>query len=183
MGVPDHAGRARRAVLILSMWQPWATLVVARDAEGRIAKWNETRGFPIRAALAREFPLEVAIHAAANSSCMRALENRESRWGLEYGALFRNLLTARGYTTRNVPLGAIVGVVKIVGQRSTDNLAAMPSVRLTDEERALGNYHPGRWAWFFAEQKALQVSIQFRGRQNVLWPAPPELEAEIRSRL
>lgn len=165
------------------MWQPWATLVVARDRQDRIAKWIETRGFPIRPALARQFPLEVAIHAAQNPSCMRELERPSSPWANEHGGLFRNLLTVRGYSTRNVPLGAIVGVVKIVGQRRTEDLVRPTFSQITQQERAMGDYAPGRWAWFLSEQRALPVAVQFKGRQSVLWPAPTELEAEIRSRL
>lgn len=166
--------------LILSMWQPWATLVVARDEKGRVAKCNETRGFAIRPGIERKLPLEIIIHAAQRTTELRALEHHEDHTSLNnYGVLFRNLLKDRGYTTRNVPLGAVVGVVTLVGQRRTEDLVGPTFSQITQQEQALGDYSPGRWAWFFSEPRALPVSIQFKGRQGILWPAPPELDAAI----
>lgn len=164
--------------LILSMWQPWATLVLTPDRLGRIAKRNETRGFPIRPGIARKLPLEIIIHAAQRTTEIVAIEKGES----DAHARFRRLLADRNLIRGGriiVPLGAVIGVVKLVGNRRTEDIVR----QITQEERLLGDYSPGRWAWFLSEPRALPISIQFKGRQSVLWPAPSELDAQIEEQL
>jgi hypothetical protein len=93
--------------------------------------------------------------------------------------MWRSLLAARGFTTRDVPLGAVIGTVRLIGVRRAEDVYP----QIDEVERNLGDYTMGRFAWMFSDPRTLPVSIQFKGRQAILWEAPPELEARVRQSL
>jgi len=164
--------------LVFPMWQPWATLVVARDVQlHEPPKQHETR--PWRPPPAR-LPMCVAIHAA-------------KRWGLESHALassepFDSVLWRCGYrlpgsrtNLKTLPLGAVIGLAIVDRVYSTDELRPLleltarnprnPPARLKAEcELAFGNYSPGRYAFRLRFPLELPKPIPYRANQAKFQP-------------
>jgi hypothetical protein len=125
----------------LSVLQPWATLLLAG------AKRFETRGWHT----AHRGPL--AVHAGRRlSRAARALCRREPVAGL--------LRRAGCLDPDRLPRGVVLGTVELVGCTRVEDLE--PGV-LTDAERALGDFRPGRWAWELRNPCLLAVPLAAHG--------------------
>lgn len=155
----------------LSLWQPWATLLVTGH------KRVETRGWPIR----HRGPL--LVHAAKKWN--------EELWHLCRTAPFDGALTQAGYTLaggnpkRGLPFGFIVGRVDVVECYRTEDvlfdssgLDVIPrfpvdqvrngKLRLwPDPERAFGDYSPGRFAFLCTNPVRFDKPIPCIGRQGL----------------
>lgn len=145
-------------VRVISLWQPWATLVAVE------LKLNETRSW------ATNYRGPLAIHAAK----YKGGENRDFYSDvLLYDRRFSAALTSHGYYSFDrLPFGSVVAVGQLAGCRPTEECSD-----LTDTERLVGNYEPGRYAW--ALQSMRQIApIPMIGRQGLfLWDAPAQLFA------
>src|SRR5262245_3246835 len=107
----------------ISILQPWATLLVIG------AKRYETRSWQTK----HRGPL--LIHASR-----RFNETARQLFGL---SPFYEALTRAGYAmAADLPLGAIVGQVEIASCIPTESMTD-----LTDQEKALGDFTDGRYAW------------------------------------
>lgn len=149
----------------LTIYQPWATLI----ATGQ--KRIETRGW------ATGYRGWLIIHAAVKWSA----DLRE----LSCSPLFAEMLRGTpGYSATDgdlfsesepptPPLGAVVGVAKLVATEQTDD----PRLIVSDHERELGDYSAGRWAWIFEERIAFQNPIPMKGFQGIWRPAPTIIDA------
>lgn len=163
----------------LSLWQPWASLLVA----GR--KQVETRGWPI----AHRGPL--LIHAA-------------KKWDGSLQAVclekpFREALAGFGVPSSphdwtaddmaakkrgwGMPFGAVVGRVDVFGCWSTEDVAVADThgwdeysgrLMVTRDEHAFGDYSPGRFAFLCTHPVRFETPIPFRGMQG-LFEVPDEL--------
>lgn len=149
--------RGRHEVRVLSLWQPWASLVAAG------VKRNETRSWstPWRGL--------VAIHAARTTLPLATIP-RELAAILEVHA---------GRLPARFPVGAVVCLARVVDVTSTTaskgGLRARQLLEeLTPEERACGNYDPNRYAWRLELVGTLAQPIPYRGSQG-LRPAPRAL--------
>lgn len=146
----------------LSLWEPWASLL----ATG----WKkiETRSWPFPGRL----PGVLAVHAAKRFLPeQRLLCEKEP---------FAKRLRAIGWYERPIPLGRVVGLVKVVACYSTTGSTTGGPWRglLTDEERAFGDYSPGRYGWVCDRYRPLPDPLPLRGFQGVWeWAAPAEVEA------
>ena len=67
-----------------------------------------------------------------------------------------------GKTDRDLPLGAVVGTVEIVGCVPVEDVVD----GLTEREKALGDYSPGRWAWVLKNPVMFDTPIPTRGKQG-----------------
>jgi hypothetical protein len=130
----------------ISLWQPWATLVVIG------AKEFETRGWPT------SYRGPLAIHAA-------------KKWGPEFEAILRTEPFRTVLHGHDLPKGAIVGTVELVGCFPTEAVL-MPD----GQERAFGNYGPGRYAWKLANPVDFLVPIAYRGQQGFFDVPLPEVD-------
>jgi len=126
----------------ISLWQPWATLV----AHG--LKTIETRHWrPHTSALGQT----IAIHATL----------RTTELGLAETEPFRRALAGL-----DLPLGAIVGTVRLAGCTQIDAEFARELRQDLPDEFAFGNYAPGRFAWQLADAQPLAVPVTWRGEQS-----------------
>lgn len=128
----------------LSLTQPWASLVAGGH------KRVETRSWPTA------YRGAVLIHAAKGFP----------RWAQEFAAEER----AVGRLPGRIPRGAIVAVATLVNVQRTDDVAST----ISSLERHLGNYDPGRWAWFLSEIHPLQEPVPCRGALG-LWHVPGDV--------
>lgn len=166
------------------MWQPWATLCVAPlPATGKPPKEHETRAFAPRAPL----PLDVAIHATKKWDSNNAWTATDRH--------FREALNACGFLAgptpgrlgilarpnlEPLPFGKIIGVATIVEVRRTHHFGDSP---LTEYDRHFGDWSLGRYAWRFENTRLLPEPIPFKGRQDVLYPLDPAVQAQIDEQL
>jgi len=95
----------------------------------------------------------IAVHAG-KASLNRATRELSTK-------AFWDLLGAVGGKTE-LPLGAVVGTVEIVDCLPVEEV--IPT--LTERERALGDYSPGRWAWVLKNPIMFDIPIPARGKQG-----------------
>lgn len=136
----------------ISLWQPYASLV----ASG--LKTIETRHWqPPRALIGKP----IVIHAA-------------KRWTSEEIAITSAFMQrfpsvrAAFHNTLDLPLGAVLVAVKLVACIPSESL-----INLSDEERAFGNYAPGRYGWKLEIIKLPEKPIPAKGGQG-FWDWNPD---------
>lgn len=149
---------------ILSLWQPWATLIALGEKTIETRSWGTSYRGPI------------AIHAAA-------------KWAgaatMAHGEPFRSVLRAHGiHGPEQLPLGAIVCVTKLVDCIPTDGLEALQAIlRGGTYEKQFGDYTPGRRAWILARPAIrLDPPIPYKGTQG-LRSMPGAMAGELAQRL
>ncbi len=108
----------------LSLMQPWATLLAHGLKTYETRSWSTRHRGPLLIHASRRFP------EAARDLCTQSP--------------YIDALRAAGYTSPlDLPRGAIIGVVTIAEVLPIP----LPPGRLTDIERAFGDYSPNRYAW------------------------------------
>ncbi len=124
-----------------TVYQPYAYAIVAglKNYETRPRRTN-IRG-------------RVAVHAGKTGmmQAMKGLTGLEM-WELRAAVKFE----------RNLPLGVVVGTVEIVDCLPVVEVIAT----LTERERALGDYSPGRWAWVLKNPVMFDTPIPAKGKQG-----------------
>lgn len=134
---------------VISLWQPWATLVALA------LKRNETRSW------ATDYRGPLAIQAAKRKTA----DQREYMGQLLADPRFRPTLHRHGYCTfDDLPFGAVVCAGMLVGCRPTEECTD-----LTDIERLVGGYGPGRFAWALHNVERLIEPVPLVGRQGFFW--------------
>lgn len=134
----------------ISLWQPWATLVSLG------AKQYETRHWTTR------YRGPLAIHAA------KKRDREVMRYFFQEP--FLSVLRAAGIPTFSaLPLGAIVAIVDLTAIYDAAKLAP----KISEQERAFGNYAAGRYAWRL-ENIRMITPIPFKGMQGLFEWEPPE---------
>ena len=116
----------------LTLWQPWASLIVLRH------KRFETRSWKLDGLIGER----IAIHAAKRQS-----EDLDSELINEIAKLSLN--------PAHLSLGAVVGTGVITAFYRTEVIA--PNLPLP--ELVLGDFSPGRWAWRIEDVEALPEPV------------------------
>ncbi len=138
----------------ITIWQPYASLLVAQDA-----KHFETRGW------ATSYTGPIAIHAAKRPARhlldALAASGRTEEW--ETLKRFESLFPRPGELDQ-LPTGAIIGIGVLERCNAiTEGFMA----GLSPTEIALGDYSPGRFAWEFSGLHPIDP-IPASGKQG-LW--------------
>lgn len=140
-------GKVGETIRVISLWQPWATLLVHGEKKIETRSWQ----WP------GDLPEIIAIHAAKKwNKDLLFMSSREP---------FKSALARHGFelasdrvSRQNLSpfFGSIVGVGRLVECVSTVNAAsgAIPCLankylREFENERSFGDYGPGRYAWAF----------------------------------
>jgi hypothetical protein len=176
----------------LTLTQPWASLVALGAKKIETRPWSTSyRG-------------SIAIHAAkglgpvGGARGLADLCEREpfcsilAAWNSSIGGAFHALDNV------DRQRGAIVAVAELVccvpTNSATDiggddkgwSVIAGPltgqSWPLTDQERAFGDYSPGRYAWLLAEIRPLREPVPCKGALS-LWEVPVEAQRQIEAQL
>lgn len=181
-----------RPLLVLSLWQPWATLVVVPDPAKDLRaapKSNETRHWKPRL----ELPYTVVVHAAKRYDAQTRgayvrwpFADALRRCGYHAGdpRKFKTIDFGNGVMRRAVPLGALVGTVEIYDVVDTQawlrEEGAKPRAGESfAEEQQFGDYAPGRFAWKLRNPIAFREPIAFSGRQDALYAVEQETRRRI----
>lgn len=69
----------------------------------------------------------------------------------------------------DLPLGFLLGTVQVSVCRTAEDVHA--DLLVSAEEKAFGDYRPGRWAWELCEPRLFETPIPYKGRQG-LWDVP-----------
>ena len=157
---PPRPYTADQDLRVLTLWQPWASLMAWGEKE------VETRGRKITKG--RHW---VAIHASARK-CQQADCANDSH--------LMEALRRHGYanphtiTPWELPLGKILAVVWFCPALQAELMARI----ISDKEKSFGGYAPGRWTWRASGLQVLRQPIPWKGGQG-LRIAPPALRELI----
>ena len=173
---------------ILTLTQPYASLIAIG------AKKIETRSW------ATSYRGLIAIHAAIGlgpvggaTGLRRLCRDNDAFWQVLRGWI-TDINGSPMEPAEALPRGAIVAVAYLAGCPRMDVFQALQPRRfidaagcvwnfpLTDQERAFGDYSPGRYAWLLAEVRPLRTPLPWRGAQG-LRPLPAEAVAQIEAAL
>jgi activating signal cointegrator 1 len=145
---------------VISLLQPWASLVVMGAKKFETRSWNTT------------FRGELLIHASKGKH-YGGMSCRE----LCYCAPFAKFIPG-GRVFDKLPFGAIIGKVNMVDTIPTDSFH-MPAVnelrkafiggRLIEwpkQEEMFGDYSPGRFAWILKDPVKFDIPIPASGKQG-----------------
>ncbi len=158
----------------LTLTQPYASLIAVG------AKTIETRSWSTR------YRGPLAIHAAASygSGGSRGFSARCQREPFK-SALAAHLQIFESYNPYAAPRGAIVAVCNLIACKPTGDsflhggwAIGLDEWVLTDQERAFGDYSPGRWAWLLADVRVLPEPIPCKGALG-LWNVPAGVETQL----
>lgn len=130
----------------ISLWQPYASLIALKLKQYETRHWQTSyRGL-------------LAIHAA-------------KRWTQEEWYAIDKLSTKHDEIYRGLhyplPLGAVVCICKLVQCHRTESL------KVSELERSVGNFAPGRFAWQLEVVEVFDTPIPARGAQGLwTWERP-----------
>lgn len=139
----------------LTLTQPWASLVAIGAKRVETRSWRTGYRGPL------------AIHAAKKFT----QSDQAAVWRYPFR---RVLVTPDGSGLAvALPLGCVVATCTLTACISTSNPSIhWRSLPLSDQERAFGNYAPGRWAWLLEDIKALPEPVLAKGALG-LWEWTP----------
>jgi hypothetical protein len=142
-------------VKTISLWQPWASLIAIGAKKVETRHWSTSHRGPlvIHAAKTKDGYDDIISHREENGE--RALRLRPP---------FGDVLRAAGYERLiELPLGALLCVVDLVDCVPTESLAA----KISEQERAFGNYGSGRFGWILENVRVLPAPVPYRGAQGI----------------
>lgn len=134
---------------VISLWQPWASLV-AIDL-----KHNETRSWYT------SYRGPLAIHAAKT---LIPFEQLFTELSFHQRMFILDKLCETYGDYNSMPAGAILATTNLINAVATEKI--LPATDWL--ERACGDYSPGRFAWKLYDTKRLEKPIPIKGRQR-LW--------------
>lgn len=130
----------------ITVWQPWASLVALGYKKIETRSWKTDYRGPL------------AIHAASKRT-------KEGQAACYHNLVIFGIMQDNGLDLYDMPYGSIIATCNLV-----DCVEITPAfaARLSVEERALGDYSPGRFAWILSDIQKLPEPIRAKGRQR-LW--------------
>ena len=129
----------------ISLWEPWASLVAIEAKKIETRSWQTSHRGLIAIHAARHYSMKTA--AFANSEpCLSIFRREKVEWG-------------------KFSFGCIIAVCELTDVFPLIERAA--TFRLSEQERAFGDYSPGRFAWLLKNTRRLRDPIPYRGRQGL----------------
>jgi hypothetical protein len=168
---------------VITLTPPWGTLMMLVATRPELGKHIETRSW------ATNYRGRLLIHQGSNLKPVGGIDGLRDLCNSEP---FISALRAAGFGLGPIinigalPMGKILGSVELVdcratagprGEHGTGPKYADWVHALSSQERAFGNYAPGRYGWLCADARPLAEPIPARGYQG-LWtydgPLPTE---------
>lgn len=137
----------RARMLGLSVWQPWASLIAAG------VKRYETRSWQPPASLIGQ-RLAICSSQTVEGLLMSAQDQDFSR------------LCLRRLGRQPLPMGMVVAVVTVAESIGTISPAAR---RIGSQERLVGDWSPGRYAWRLKDVRSLATPVPVSGSQRFFY--------------
>ena len=147
----------------LSLWQPWASAIAVGAKLIETRRWQTSYRGPI------------LIHAAKHHCGKRDADIFEAisrtHLGLNYWDLPFGALIAVADLVDCWQIGSFVGVNQFCCSRGI--------MQISRQERALGDFTPGRYGWVLANVRALPQPIPYTGAQGLFdVPVTPGLQQQ-----
>jgi activating signal cointegrator 1 len=178
----------------LSLWQPWASLLVHGTKRVETRGWETKHRGPLLIHAAKQLNYEQGetCHREPFRSALMSLGMLTVGPPTEDLGPLADMVAQQ--SVLKVVLGAIVGRVNMVECYRTEDvdfdhsgLDVIPDhpvwqyapgkLRLWHEQKAFGDYGPGRWAWLCTDFEAFAKPIPYWGKQR-LFEVPDELVKE-----
>lgn len=138
---------------VISLWQPWASLIALGLKQIETRSWPTTYRGPL------------LIHAAKKWN--RELEKLWCKWMPNTAVIEQSVVASYAVRCDVVPLGAIVCQCELVDCREMDyKFLSIDLLGIGSKEEEFGDYRIGRHAWFLANVKPLKTPIPCVGRQG-----------------
>lgn len=141
---------------ILTLTQPWASLVAWGVKRYETRSWSTSFRGPLGIHAAKGFPRD------ARFTCL------ENDW-------ICDTLVEQGIDVPDLPLGCIIAVVDVVSCIPT----GIALDEIDEREAAFGNYDPGRWAWELRNVRRLPEPIPAKGALGLWTFDHPALDALV----
>jgi activating signal cointegrator 1 len=152
----------------LSLTQPWASFVAVGAKRWETRTWRtDYRGLVLIHASAR-WPATARQECVDNPVFSRIL----IAGGIDPDRCVE--AKSAGTSIQPLPCGRVIAVARIVTCVPTKDVRK----KLSKQERALGNFENGRWAWRLADIEELKTAIPYKGSLG-LWTPHPELLREV----
>ena len=135
---------------VLSLTQPWATLVVIGAKRFETRSWKTAYRGEILIHAAKRFPLGCRILCEQDSLFVRSLA---------------------GWDTDKLPRGAMVGKARLVDCLPVEAMGLAYTTLFTKQEEAFGDYSPSRFAWKLDDAELFETPIPAKGSLG-LWEFP-----------
>src|SRR5579863_7302068 len=148
---------------LLSLWEPWATLMALGKKRIETRSWDTSyRGWlAIQASKGGLSQADLQSQCFENSFYIALMDFAPFRAEVEAAT------RRKGWIKEVFPHGCIVAVVRLGTCWPTEQLdRALPGI--ADLERDFGNYEPGRWAWVTSELFRLPEPIPFKAKQGLV---------------
>lgn len=142
----------------ISLWQPWASLWCSD------AKRHETRHWPT--SHRGWMGVQAAKRPVDDFSGDRLDDICDGLFGNHWG--------------HDLPRGAIVGVVRLVGCTRTDD---MPIGHQSTDDYECGDFSPGRFAWERSTYLRFREPVPYRGAQGIFKVPGSAIVGAIKSSL
>lgn len=143
---------------VLSLLQPWATLVVMGAKKIETRSWNTKYRGPL------------LIHASAGKN-MGMLKDRHN----QFLATVYNKYAPKAPAFVDLPFGKIIGSINLVHTFISELTYTGEGIyyqewgaKFTETEMAFGDYSPGRYGWLLANPKLFTNPIPAKGALG-LW--------------
>lgn len=137
----------------ISLWQPWATLLVCGRKTIETRHWPTNYRGPLLIHAAKRWTLNQRIICTSAPVYMALLDSGYS------GAQFANT---------SLPLGKIIGIVEVTSCYNVNEGKDLLRRHFADNknEPYFGDYSDGRFAWLTKNQNELEEPFEEKGRQG-----------------
>lgn len=148
---------------VISLLQPWATLVVIGAKQIETRSWNT------------KFRGDILIHASAKFDRAQQMLCRQD----PFSKFIQDC--------SDLPRGAIIGRATLIYTDTTDLYLTLFGVReklgwvkrlIVENEKAFGDYTPGRYGWLMQRPVPFQKPIPAKGSLG-LWECPETILNQI----
>ncbi len=134
----------------ITIIQPWASLIAIGAKSLETRSWSARHNGPI------------AIHAGVNRGFIDLCGTEP----------FLSVLDRHALHPGNLPFGCVVAIARLAQNDPVEGIRD----RLSDQERAFGDYRDGRYGWLLECVKPLKTPIPATGQQGLWdWEAPSGL--------
>jgi activating signal cointegrator 1 len=172
--VEGMGGRNSGRIKVITLHQPWATLMAIGAKRIETRSWYTSYRGPLGIQAAKAFP-KYGREFYCSTRVLRALveggaleipgfeDYLADPEGVDVTAIARNVAVAIG----RLPLGAILGVCDLVNCLDTELIPRYVSP-FPEQELAFGNFSRGRFGWLTENMKKFETPVPVRGAQG-LW--------------
>ena len=137
----------------ITLWQPWATLVMLGYKTYETRQWSTQYRGPLAIHAAKREPVHV-------QSLMLSQRKRQR----ERSQVFRECLAKHGLAYSTLPRGAVLGIVQL------DDVVPVEQIRYVVNafNRVFGDWSDGRFAWRLSNIQTFRNPVLAQGKQG-LW--------------